>query len=58
MKWYVLIVSEIIVTFGALQEQVNSLEKKTKLELPDNVTDNELVNKLTEQNEKLKVNNT
>jgi len=54
----VLIVSEIIVTFGALQEQVNSLEKKTKLELPDNVTDNELVNKLTEQNEKLKVNNT
>jgi len=50
------IVFKIVVTYGALQELVNSLEKKTKLELPDNFTDNELINKLNEENEKLKVN--
>jgi len=50
------IVFKIVVSFGSLQELVNSLEKKTKLELPDNLTDNELVNKLAEENEKLKVN--
>lgn len=39
----------------ALQELVNSMKKKTKHELSDNVTDNELVNKLTTENEQLKV---
>jgi hypothetical protein len=49
------ILCKIIVTFGALQEIVNSMENKTKLELPDNVTDNEVINKLSEENEQLKV---
>lgn len=49
------IVSKIIVTFGALQELVESLEKKIEQELSDNVTNNELVNKLTTENEQLKV---
>jgi hypothetical protein len=31
------------------------MENKTKLELPDNVTGNEVINKLSEENEQLKV---
>jgi len=50
-----LIVSEIIVTFGTLQEKVNSLERKTKLEFPANFTENEVINKLTEEKERFEV---
>ncbi|CAJ2674075.1 myosin-7-like [Trifolium pratense] len=37
-----------------LKELVNSMEKKTKLEIPDNLTDNEVINKLAEENGQLK----
>ena len=50
-----LIVSEIIVTFGALQEQVNSLERKTKQEIPANFTENEVINKLKEEKDHFEV---
>jgi hypothetical protein len=48
-------VSKIIVTFGSLQELVNSLEKKTKDEIPAHFTENEVISKLTEEKEQYKV---
>lgn len=49
-----LVISKII-TFGALQKLVSSLEKRSKQEFPANVSDNELVNKLTVEHEHLSV---
>jgi len=49
------IVSKVIIILYSLQELVNSLEKKTVQEIPVNVTDNELISKLTSENEQLKV---
>jgi hypothetical protein len=48
-------VSKIIFTFGSLQELVNSLEKKTKDEIPAHFTENEVISKLTEEKEQYKV---
>ncbi|KAL5070812.1 hypothetical protein RYX36_021699 [Vicia faba] len=54
LKMYRVIVSEIIVFFGAIQKLVSSLEKKTEHEFPANFTENEVINKLTTENEQLK----
>ena len=41
--------------FYSVQELVNSLEKKIVQELPTNVTNYELINKLTSENKHIKV---
>jgi len=55
MVIYPYVTTIVIVFFYALQELINSLEKKTIQEFPVNVTDNEVSSKLITENEHLKV---